>query len=200
MNMSIRDLSSIDGNTVLGISLSAKKSKKSSCTSILNYTLEQLNPIYKNVVRVSMAEFELPPFEGLMPGEIRDETYQSVHDAVNNCGALMLGIPCYWSGISGVAKNFIDVLSGPLYDHPENFKSVFKGKPMGLILVGADETSAQEGKEQMLKITQAIEADLLPKVVVINNPRRAGKEQEELFQENLLMLNLMLLKKMRSNG
>lgn len=194
------NLSEIDRSTILGISLSSKHKRKSSSNAILAYTIDQLASVYPDTHYLSVSDFCLPYFEGLMPDEIRDPSYTAVYKAVKTSRAIILSVPCYWSGISGIAKNFIDVLCGPLYDYPDTHKSVFYGKVMAIIIVAADKESAKEGENQMSKIVHAIGGDLLPVMVIANNPRTMSGNDGKKLQEQLLQLNCMLMHKLKMNG
>jgi NAD(P)H-dependent FMN reductase len=194
------DLNSIDHETIVGISLSAKQGKKSSSNSIMAYMIDQLGKGYPNVVHLLFTDYTLPYFTGLMPHEVKDISYRLIYSLIEKCRALILSVPCYWSGISGVSKNFFDVLCGPLYDYPDTYKSVFHNKIIGVIVIGADEMSAMEGKNQIEKITLAVGAILIPKIVIISNPREIDGEEEKRINEELLQLNLQLVQKLREHG
>jgi len=73
-------------------------------------------------------------------------------------------------------------------------QTVFSNKPVGLLLVGADEVSAHCGAEQAQRIMTMVGAELVGAPVIIGNPRLA-KAADATLSTQLLSLGVELLRK-----
>lgn len=169
--------------TVLGICTSLKpalgRDQKSAARGLLHYALGTLVSVYPNVMLLDLRDHVPPPFDGRLPIEHPDEQLHFIYDCVDRAGALLVSIPAYWSGVSGVFKNFVDVLCGPAYDLPSPH-TVFSGKPVGLIVVGADDSSARCGEQQARIILESCGAVLATGSLAFGNLRGETLEPESI--------------------
>lgn len=177
----------INAATLLGICASMKPAPghqgHSAARSILSYTLEAVSTVYPDVFLLDLRNHPLPFFDGRLPDEHEDSALRFVWSCVDRAGALLIAVPAYWCGISGVFKNFVDVLCGPIYDLEETAQTVFMSKPVGLLIVGADDASAQAGLAQAQQIMGCTGAQLIGQPVVVSNPRASGIDERMLSRE-----------------
>jgi NAD(P)H-dependent FMN reductase len=179
----------IGAATLLGVCASLKpapgRQGRSAARSILYYALDTLGAVYPEVFLLDLRDHQLPFFDGQMPHEYDDPALQFVWSCVGRTGALLLSVPAYWSGVSGVFKNFVDTLCGPIYDYDREdiVTTIFANKPVGLLIVGADETSAHVGADQAQQIMLSTGAQLVGQPVVVTNPRSGGIEAGMLSRE-----------------
>ncbi len=177
----------IDATTLLGICTSLKPASdregRSATRSLLSYTLNALSAVYPSVSLLDLRDHPPPLFDGRMPHEYGDPALEFTWSCVNRAGALLLAIPAYWSGVSGVFKNFVDVLCGPAYDLEEEAATVLTEKPVGLLIVGADEASASAGAEQAHSVMLSTGAKLVGQPVVVANLRSMPTEADGLARE-----------------
>jgi NAD(P)H-dependent FMN reductase len=193
----IRTVSSpeqLTGASLLGVCTSLKPAvgvEASSATrSYLNYSLEVVGSIYPDTYLLDLRDHPLPSFDGRMPHEYGSAELEFVHSCIERSGALLLSIPAYWSGVSGVFKNFVDTLCGPAYDLEER-QTVFTNKPVGLLIVGADLASTEAGVAQAQQILSSTGAVIVAEPVAINNPR-AGKLNAQSVSNQLALLGAQL--------
>ena len=96
-----------------------------------------------------------------------------LRDTLAAATTIVLSVPAYWGGPSGVVKNCLDLLGGAAYDLDEEHRqNPFTGKLVGLLVVGADDLSAQHGLSSMRLSLGALGAWVAPRAVTISNPRR----------------------------
>lgn len=164
--------------TLLGVCASMKpapgQQTSSAARSVLRLVLGQVAPAYPEVGMLDLREHPLPLFDGRMPEQRPEPAVRHVHGCVSRAGALLLSVPAYWTAVSGVFKNFVDVLCGPAYDLTEGATTVFAGKPIGVIVLGADGPSTRAGAAQAIEIIEAVGARLVGAPVAIANPREGG--------------------------
>lgn len=177
--------------TLLGVCASLKPASghqgRSATRSILSYALDTVGAVYPNVSLLDLRDHPLPFFDGRMPHECDNPTLEFVLSCVGRAGALLLSVPAYWSGVSGVFKNFVDVLCGPIYDMPEAATTVFENKPVSLVIVGADEESANAGRDQAQHIMSSTGARLVGQPIVVANPRSGGVDAEALGRDLVVL-------------
>lgn len=172
-----RKLSQVDSSTIIGVCGSIKPApgydSKSAARSFMSYALNSLNQVYENIVIIDLRDYAIPLFSGQTISELNDSSLNQINDALNKCGAVLFAIPVYWSGVSGVFKNFIDVFCGPSYDLPNGRDStIFFKKHCGLIVISADYESATWGCENAIKIVNSIGMKQVDDPVLIANPRQ----------------------------
>lgn len=179
--------SEIASTTLLGICASLKPARgrreRSATRSLLTYSLGAIRAVYPDVALLDLRDHPPPFFDGRLPHESEDATLEFLWSGVDRAGALLLSVPAYWSGVSGVFKNFVDVLCGPAYDLEGEGGTVFTGKPVGAIVVGADDASARIGGIQVQVILRSTGATLVGEPVVVANPRSRAIEATSLAHE-----------------
>lgn len=163
---------------LLGISTSYKpgpgRTGNSAVRSLLRHALAVVARAAPDVTMLDLREHRFPLFDGRLPDEYDLPSVRLVSDAVVRAGSLMLSVPAYWGDVSGVFKNMVDVLCGPAYDLEEGAATIFEGKPVGLLVVGADEVSAHRGAEAATVILGLAGAEIAVPPVVVANPRDAA--------------------------
>jgi NAD(P)H-dependent FMN reductase len=188
----------ITPGTLLGICTSLKpplhNRGRSAARSLLSYTLSAISDAYPRVAFLDLRDHPPPFFDGRMPEKYDNPSLNLIFACIKNADALLLSIPAYWAGVSGVFKNFVDTLCGPVYDMQPPIQTVFSNKPVGLLLVGADEVSAHCGAEQAQRIMTMVGAELVGAPVIIGNPRLA-KAADATLSTQLLSLGVELLRK-----
>jgi NAD(P)H-dependent FMN reductase len=165
---------------LLGVSASMKGTDgggRSASRALLAHALSRLDGAYPDVRLLDLRERPLPLFDGRTVEARGDAHIDAAHAAVAESGGLVISIPAYWSGVSGVFKNFVDCLCGPAYDVGGE-PTVFAGKPVGALVVGADADSARAGAEQAVAILTAVGAVLVCPPMVTANPREAPPDED----------------------
>ena len=177
--------------TILGISTSLKPAPgthgHSAALSLLSYVLDALAAARADVALLDLRSTPPPFFDGRV---LAQRTHDYLHFAVacvDRAGGLLISVPAYWAGVSGVFKNFIDVLCGPAYDLPDPVTTVFTGKPVALLVVGADEESARAGAREAPRIMASTGARLVGSPVAVANPRSGLSDPAELFRRLALL-------------
>lgn len=181
----------INGATLLGVCTSLKPARglegRSATRSLLNYALESVGAVYPNVMSLDLRDHPIPLFDGRVPGGYGSPELEFVNSCVQRAGAILLSIPAYWSGVSGVFKNFVDTLCGPAYDMNPGGETVFAKKPVGLLVVGADEASTAAGAASAEQIMSSAGALIVAAPVAVVNPRAGGLDVDSLSRELILL-------------
>jgi NAD(P)H-dependent FMN reductase len=171
--------------SLVGICASMKPApgltNKSAAREFLSRALLALETVDHPVGMLCLRRTPLPFFDGRLPEDVSDAHVQLVLSYLQNTPRLLFSVPCYWGGVSGVFKNFIDVLCGPLYDMPEGRKTVFHDKPVGLFVVGADTQSSERGAEQASHILSMAGARIIGTPVILGNPRRSTTSNAQVL-------------------
>ncbi len=160
---------------ILAVSTSMKTTSSAS-RSLLYEGARTLGSTYPAVVTIDLATQEVPLFRGQQLAD------HPVAAAFEGASGVLFAVPCYWNSVSGVFKNLLDVLCGPAYDLAEA-TTPLSGKVVGIVVVGADDASAQQGHVDARRILKSTGARVLDRAVVIGNPRRelpASGVQREL--------------------
>jgi NAD(P)H-dependent FMN reductase len=177
--------------TIVGISASLKPAAegrgRSAACSLLSYALGSMADARLDVALLDLRTAPLPLFDGHTPAQRRDENLHFALRCIERAGGIMLAVPAYWAGVSGVFKNFVDVLCGPAYDLPDPTSTVFNGKPVALLVVGADEASARAGAREAPRIMASTGAQLVGSPVCVANPRTGLSDPRELSRQLLLL-------------
>lgn len=178
--------------TLLGVSLSMKpavgRDARSAVRNLLCHSLATVGAIYADVRLLDLRAHPLPLFDGRPPDDVANAEVALVHTCLQRAGGVLFGVPAYWSGVSGVFKNLVDVTCGPAYDLPEPVRTVFTGKPVGLLIVGADATSASDGARNAEQIMVSTGARVIGRPVILSNPRRATEADFSASLCDLLVL------------
>lgn len=169
-----RRVDDIGACTVLGVSSSLKpapgRAQRSAARTLLSHGLAVLNTAYPDVSLLDLRDHPLPLFDGRGAADYESPDVEFVAGCVGRAGSLLLSVPAYWCGVSGVFKNFVDVLCGPAYDN-DDAPTVFTGKHVGLLVVGADDASAAAGARHAREIMASTRARLVDEVVTAGSPR-----------------------------
>lgn len=177
----------INSTTLLGVCASLKPApgypSRSAARSILCTALDMVATVYPDTSLLDLRDHPPPFFDGRMPEKYDDASLQFIRESIERAGALLLSVPAYWSSVSGVFKNFIDVACGPVYDMGDSFTTIFTNKFVGLIVVGADDDSAHAGADQACRIMLSTGARLAGNPIVIGNPRALGPAIDGVLQE-----------------
>jgi NAD(P)H-dependent FMN reductase len=181
------DSGSIHPSTLLGICASLKpgpgQEGKSASRSLLLYALETIRAVYPHVALFDLRQNPVPLFDGRLPEEYEDAHVKFSMSCVASAGALLLSVPAYWSGVSGVFKNFVDVICGASYKKPASAETIFAGKPVGLLVVGSDRQSGFAGADQASTIMKSTGAVLVAKPVVISDLHASNLDTDNLSAE-----------------
>lgn len=162
--------------TVLCVSGSAKVAKSAS-RSLVNAGAELIRP-HVAVTVLDLATQPLPHYAGYLPQEHPDEVVRELRAHVDEADALVLGIPCYWGMPAGPLINFIDLVCGPAYDL-DRLDTPFTGTGVGVLLVGADDASAEQAIAPVTTMVSALGASLIGEPLVVANPRGGLKPNLE---------------------
>lgn len=119
---------------------------------------------------IDLRDMRLPFFDGREKiVEYKNKDLLGIKKAIHDSDIVIISIPAYWSGPSGVVKNLIDLLGGPRYR--KNIEdSPFKRKIIGFVIVGDTEESAQSTSVSIRNAINAQEGIVLPISMVIGNP------------------------------
>ena len=181
--------------TLLGISASLKGSDagvRSASRALLEYALDAIGNLVPRVEMLDLRDAGLPLFDGTVPERSDNPQVRQVAEMVSQSRSLLLAVPCYWCGVSGVFKNFVDCTCGPAYDTISSH-TAFSGKAVGVIVVGADVPSAIYGAEQAARILASAGAALVEDPLVVSNPRR-GVDDEAGLSARLVALAALTAK------
>ena len=168
------DGSEVTASTLLGVCSSMKPADTAVTRAILCYALDSISTVYPAVSLLDLRDHALPYFDGRAGSQYGDPTLDMVSSCVDRAPSLLLAVPAYWSGVSGVFKNFIDTLCGAAYNLVPPYRTVFTDKLVGLLVVGADERSAASGARHAVEIMQSTGARLAADPVTVSNPRGKG--------------------------
>ena len=192
---SVSSVEEINVTTVVGVCTSLKPAPgiegSSATRSVLKYSLDAVSAIYPNTYLLDLRDYKLPFFDGRMPHEYQSTDLDIVRSCVDQAGALLLSVAAYWNGVSGVFKNFVELLCGPAYDLDGDLQTVFTNKPVGLVIVGADLASTEAGAVQARQIMSSTGAVIVAEPLAIANPR-AGNLDVQLLSSELVVLGAQL--------
>lgn len=122
---------------------------------------------------LDLRELELPFFDGRSLPDYHAPDLFRVEEAIRRADVVILSVPAYWNGPSGVVKNLLDVLGGAAYDMNEAQiqNTCMENRLVGLLVVGSDESSAHHAHAAMRVQLASMGAWVPPRVMVIGNPR-----------------------------
>lgn len=154
--------------TVLCVSGSVKVATSAS-RSLVNAGAELICR-HVAVTVLDLSTHPLPHYAGHRPNAHPDNSVREVANLVAKADALVLGIPCYWGMPAGPLINFIDLVCGPAYDldRPD---TPFTGTGVGVVLVGADESSAEQAVAPVITMVESLGASLIGAPLLVANPR-----------------------------
>lgn len=119
--------------------------------------------------RLDLRELSLPMFDGRGDYDSPDLTLST--EAIRAADVVVLSVPAYWGGPSGVVKNFLDVLGGAAYDLPPELPLPLAGKVFALLVVGSDPVSGPAALAAMRMTLNAMGAWVAPRAEVVGNLR-----------------------------
>jgi NAD(P)H-dependent FMN reductase len=176
--------------TLLGVSPSMKPAPGVATTSasrnVLTTALEGIASRYPHTMLLDLRERPVPFFDGRPASERPEPEARFAFECVARAGSLLFSIPAYWCAVSGVFKNLVDLLCGPLYDLDEP-RTVFTDKIVGAIVLGADEESARAGAAQTTAIFDAVGARLVAEPIAIANPRLLHADEKATWDRIALL-------------
>lgn len=194
--LSFKENSVITSTTLLGASLSMKplpgQIGSSAARNILSQTLGVLKNSYHDVSLIDIRDYPLPFFSGTHPHQLNDYNCNVWINAIKNAGSLFISVPAYWSGISGVSKNYFDVLCGPSYNYKDNEKNIFFGKKISILIVAADSNTSEAALQQMQHLIRHLECELIGDPIVIVDPRSNPITDNQM--QEILLLSAQLAK------
>lgn len=174
------------GIDVLGISTSMKpgpgvEGVRSATTNILRIVLNMASRNGLKAAMLDLRDVPIPLFDGRSIDQRPEKSCSVVMEALESSTVLCCTVPAYWSGYSGVFKNFVDVVGGAHYDD-ENPVTLLSGKRLGLIVVGADQVSADMAAGQAETTLAHIGAELIAKPISLTNPRRIPWDEAKVLK------------------
>lgn len=131
---------------------------------------------------IDLRNITLPFFDGRSIEEYSSKDLQIVVEQIKSASILIISIPAYWGGASGVIKNLFDLLGGPKYRSPEEIVLPLEKKLIGLLIVGDDDISASIACMHMRQVFTMLGAYVLPRDIVVGNPQKI-KEVTSLFRQ-----------------
>lgn len=129
---------------------------------------------------VDIRETPFPFFDGRQPSEYGDPVTEVAHQ-VAECRFLVCSVPAYWGGMSGVAKNFFDVLGGAAYDAAGR-ADLLAGKRVGAIVVGGATGDAAAAVSQLDTTVRLLGSEGLRASVTLDDPR-SHSDLDDTVQE-----------------
>lgn len=184
----VSDPDDVTARTLLGICTTLKpapgRTGGSATRSLLTYALERVVAVYPDVALLDLRAHPLPLFDGRGGREYADPHLDLVTTCVERAGTMLIGVPGYWCGVSGVFKNLVDTLCGAAYDLPQPRRTVLTDKQIGLLVVGADDESGAAAAAQAIAILTSTGATVAGEPMIVPNPRGrpidAGRVSTEL--------------------
>ncbi len=146
--------------------------KRSATRQLLNVSKTALEDKQVAHELVDIRQTPFPFFDGRQPDE-HGVPVSDVARQVAGCRFLVCAVPAYWGGMSGVAKNFFDVLGGAAYDAVER-TDVLAGKRIGAIVVGGATGDAAAAVTQLQTMTRLLGGEGLRATVALDDPRSHG--------------------------
>lgn len=181
----------IRARSLVGVSTSLKpgpgQQGRSAARALLCHALEAVAALSDDVFLLDLREHALPMFDGRLPEAHECNSVRLVTTTLRRAGALFISVPAYWAGVSGVFKNFVDVVIGPAYDLPQHHSTIFSGKLVGLLVVGADDESSVAGARQVIEIMGSTGALVVREPIVVSN-LRAGSVDLPALESQLISL------------
>ena len=184
---SVRDADDVTARTLLGICTTLKpapgRTGGSATRSLLTYALGSVVAVYPDVAMLDLREHRCRCSMAAAAART-DPHLDLVTTCVERARTLLIGVPAYWCGVSGVFKNLIDTLCGAAYDLPQPRRTVLTGKKIGLLVVGADDESGAAAAAQAIAILASTGATVAGEPIIVPNPRGrpidAGRVSSEL--------------------
>lgn len=182
--------------TLLAISSSLKTvagdSDRSASRNLQAMAVAYLRKVVP-VEPVDLRDIPLPFFAGTDLLANPCPRVQQLVSAIRAARGLLLAVPGYWGGMSGVCKNFLDLLGGADYDCRGGGSPLLIGKPVGLIVVGTDADTTQRAVEQAVATLTRLGARPITPVAACNNLRRSTPQAQQAAFHTLLGMTAALV-------
>jgi NAD(P)H-dependent FMN reductase len=121
---------------------------------------------------IDVRELDLPFFDGRNADQYGSPDLTRIAGAVSEADVVVLSVPAYWGGPSGVVKNLLDLLGGADYDAGPDRVLPLAGKTAAMLVVGADDVSAHLGAAWLRTTLAELGASVAPRAFVVGNPRK----------------------------
>lgn len=160
----------------------------SATRTLLKNALEKVSPHYSNFKYYDIREMDLPFFDARSTDLYECQDLNNIIDDIGNAKGVFLGVPGYWSGVSGCFKNLIDLIGGAHYDSLEP-NTVLNGKFFSGFAVGTDNLTTLRTAEQAYSILVSLGARPVDRIIPIPNPR---SPTFDLPTSELIILNSLV--------
>lgn len=121
---------------------------------------------------LDVRDLDVPLFDGRSHEDYGSPDLERLAATVARSEVVVLSVPAYWGGASGVVKNLLDLLGGAAYDAKPDRALPLAGKIVALVVVGADDVSAHQALSAMRVTIGEMGGWTAPRAVVVGNPRR----------------------------
>lgn len=149
--------------------------RPSSSRELLRAVVAGLDDEGAEHTSVDLRDLDLPQFDGRGPDDHDCPDLQHVRTVLAGSDALVVSVPAYWSMASGPLVNLFNLLGGANYDLDPDLPLPLDGLVAVLLTVGADDTSAHLGAQQVRGMLAAMGAWVAPRQVTVGNPRRIAR-------------------------
>ncbi|MCM2446906.1 MULTISPECIES: NAD(P)H-dependent oxidoreductase [unclassified Rahnella] len=160
----------------------------SATRTLLNNALEKVTPHYDSFKYYDIRDMDLPFFDARETKLYNSLDLNNLLTDLVKAKGVFLGVPGYWSGVSGCFKNLIDLICGAHYDSLEP-ETVLKGKYFAGFSVGTDNLTTLRTAEQTYSILVSTGALPAERIIPIPNPRSASFDLET---SEILILNALV--------
>jgi len=164
--------------------------KKSAARELLNLISLHIQRQNIKLNYIDLRNLDIPFFDGRKSSDYNSEDLFMILHEIALVDHIIISVPAYWGGISGVFKNLLDLIGGPIYDN-ENSSTPLKGKIIGLLVVGSDDFSAFNAASQLRIILSSMGATVMNSHAIIGNPRNIREPQEFLNQLSAFANNMI---------
>lgn len=171
--------------------------KRSATRQLLRASASALEGRSVGYEFVDIRETPFPFFDGRQSHK-HGEAVATVLEQIAASRFVVLSVPAYWGSMSGVAKNFFDVLGGAAYDELGPCE-LLSGKRVGAIVVGGAGGDASAAVEQLDGLVRRFGAAGLQAVVQLDDPRRHSDLEGVVRQCSQLPFQLAQSPRLREN-
>jgi NAD(P)H-dependent FMN reductase len=151
--------------------------RPSAVRSLLSAARQGLQRLGLSDRYVDFASLDLPPFEGASLESYDVAELRELGSALRNAPTIIFGVPAYWGGASGIAKNFLDLTGGGDYGTGSASTDTWSGKRVNLLVVGAAPGDARRAREQLTYTLGALGAAVGPHALAVDRPAEHDPRQ-----------------------